>query len=76
MSKKAEISYKVESGQFHKASPRPLKGVLGPLQSQSGGKLYLLEDSNLLDCDGPFVFGSHIGENVWFHSGETESKHS
>lgn len=52
------------------------EGVLGPLQCQSGEKLYLLEDSNLLHCDGPFVFGSHIGEYVWFYSGETETKYS
>lgn len=35
--------------------------------------LHLLENSDLLNGYGPFIFGSHVGEYVWFDSGKTET---
>lgn len=35
---------------------------------------YLLENSNLLNGYGPFIFGPHVGEYVWFDSVKTKTK--
>ena len=35
---------------------------------------YLLENSNLLNGYGSFIFGSHVGEYVWLDSDEAKTK--
>lgn len=30
----------------------------------SGAPLHSLQDGDLLHCDGPLVFGAHVGEHV------------
>lgn len=48
--------------------------VLGFYRTNPSMYSYLLENSNLLNGYGPFIFGSHVGEYVWLDSDETKKK--
>lgn len=57
-----------------RSKPRTLRGGEDSAARDPVCAPHLLENSDLLDSDGPFIFGSHVGENVWLDSGKTKTE--
>lgn len=70
----AETLSREGNSKAQEANPRTLKGGARIFAVVPVCTLYLLENSNLLNSYGPFIFGSHVREYVWLDSDKTKTK--